>query len=86
MISVSILYFASFREKLNCKQETLELDEHIKTIADLKHYLARRQHAWHDIFHHDNAVLASINQSMAKNHSILSNNDEIAFFPPVTGG
>lgn len=86
MISVNILYFASFRERLKLDNETLELDDSIKNIDDLKQLLASRDNAWQDVFSADNNILISINQNMAKAHSLISNNDEIAFFPPVTGG
>jgi len=84
--SVTLLYFASFRERLSLEKETLELDANIKSIADLKQLLASRANSWHDIFSADKNVLVSINQNMAKAHSPIANNDEIAFFPPVTGG
>ncbi len=86
MSSVSLLYFASFRERLNLENETIELNDNIKNIADLKQLLAERNDVWHDIFNADNNVLVSINQNMAKTHSAIANSDEIAFFPPVTGG
>ena len=86
MTSVSLLYFASFRERLKLENETVEIDASIKNIADLKQLLANRENAWHDIFSAENNVLVSINQNMAKAHSPITHNDEIAFFPPVTGG
>ncbi len=86
MTTINILYFASFRETLDLDHESLELNDNIKSISDLKTLLAERQNKWLDIFNPKNVVLTSINQTMAKNHSMINNNDEIAFFPPVTGG
>jgi len=86
MTSVSLLYFASFRERLKLENEMIEIDESIKNIADLKQLLASRKNAWEDVFSADKNVLVSINQNMAKTHSPITHNDEIAFFPPVTGG
>jgi molybdopterin synthase sulfur carrier subunit len=86
MISVTVLYFASFRERLGLEKETIEISGTIKNIADLKQLLVNRQDVWEDIFGIESNVLISINQNMAKNHSVISDLDEIAFFPPVTGG
>ena len=86
MSSVHVLYFASFRERLQRDKETIELSDNIKTVSDLKQFLAQRQGVWQELFNSDNSTLIAINQSMAKNHSNLSDKDEIAFFPPVTGG
>jgi len=86
MSSVTVLYFASFRESLNLEKESIELNDDIKIISDLKQFLAHRQGEWQSVFGSDSNVLISINQNMAKNHSAISDQDEIAFFPPVTGG
>jgi len=85
-MSITVLYFASFREALNCTTEVITLDENLDTVYDLKQFLARRTGVWSDVFDQQKNVLVSINQTMAKNHSGISDNDEIAFFPPVTGG
>ena len=82
MISVTVLYFASFRERLGLEKETIEIWGTIKNIADLKQLLVNRQDVWEDIFGIESNVLISINQNMAKNHSVISDLDEIAFSPP----
>ena len=81
-----ILYFASLREALNRDKEQIDLPDAIKTIADLKQFLATRGEAWQAAFNADASLLASVNQQMASDESAISNADEIAFFPPVTGG
>ncbi len=85
-MNINILYFASFREALNCEKEVIKLEDGLNDISDLKQFLAKRQGAWSDIFNEQKKILVSINQTMAKNHSHISAEDEIAFFPPVTGG
>jgi len=85
-MNITVLYFASFREALDCEKEVITLDESLNTINDLKQLLAKRQGAWFDVFSEQKNVLIAINQNMAKNHSAISAEDEIAFFPPVTGG
>jgi sulfur-carrier protein len=48
-------------------------------------YLSERGPLWEELIHSNNCLVA-VNQTMATRATLLSNNDEIAFFPPVTGG
>lgn len=86
MKSIKILYFASFRESLGLDFETLQLDDDVKTIVNLRALLESRKGAWGQIFNDKANVLVSINQNMTNDQAELSDQDEIAFFPPVTGG
>lgn len=80
-----VLYFASLREKLGSSREQLPLPDAI-TVAQLKSLLAGRGGAWSEIFTDSKAVLVAINQQMANDDSPIQGADEVAFFPPVTGG
>lgn len=99
---VKVLYFASFAEKLQCREEMCSLLElraqklitekqakdttEIKmTIDDLKHYLGSRGQEWQTVFSMP-SVLVAVNLVRVKNDFVLSVGDEVAFFPPVTGG
>jgi molybdopterin synthase sulfur carrier subunit len=81
-----LLYFASLREALDKDSEQLSLPEDINTVTQLKDYLATRGARWQAAFTADTALLVSVNQQMAQADSSISDADEIAFFPPVTGG
>ncbi|MBC8508854.1 MAG: molybdopterin converting factor subunit 1 [Chloroflexi bacterium] len=81
-----LLYFASLRERLDCEQEQLDLPQEVVTVADLKSLLAVRDSRWNEAFSSDSRLLVSVNQQMANAQSAIKNDDEIAFFPPVTGG
>jgi sulfur-carrier protein len=81
-----ILYFASLREALEKDQEKIVLDDGIKTVADLKQTLIARGGQWQQAFTQSQALLVSVNQQMANDDSAIQDADEIAFFPPVTGG
>ena len=81
-----LLYFASLREALNSDAEQLSLPADISTVAQLKDYLAARGEPWMTAFTADAALLVSVNQQMAQADSHIRDDDEIAFFPPVTGG
>jgi sulfur-carrier protein len=83
---VDILYFASLREALDTAQEKLELNSQIQCVADLKHLLIERGGRWQQAFTQQQSLLVSVNQQMADDDTAISDQDEIAFFPPVTGG
>ncbi len=81
-----LLYFASLRERLGAAKEQLTLPENVQCIGDLKNYLSSRGGIWADTFTDNTEVLVSVNQQMVDNQSSIQDDDEIAFFPPVTGG
>ncbi len=83
---VEVLYFASLREELGTDRERLAPDACPDTIGQLREQLASRGGAWHEAFTRQAGVLASINQEMADDAAALKDGDEVAFFPPVTGG
>ena len=85
-MKINLLYFASLKETLNCDQEILELDKDIDTIQDLKTFLVKRGGVWKSSFLANNALLASVNHQMANEQTSIHDQDEVAFFPPVTGG
>lgn len=84
---ITVLYFARFREKLGCDRETLELPEvPAFTVQSLLDRLASRGGAWQELLGCERGVLAAVNQQMATRESRLHDGDEVALFPPVTGG
>ncbi len=82
----NLLYFASLRETLDSANEQLDLPGDVTTISALKNLLAKRGALWKSSFSNDTSLLVSVNQQMANDQSEITNTDEIAFFPPVTGG
>ena len=81
---IRILYFASLRERLGSADETLR--EHPQTLAELRSQLAARGGVWGEVFAGGQRVLAAVNQEMAADSQVLQADDEVGFFPPVTGG
>ena len=81
-----ILYFASLAETLGMKSEQIELAEDCKTVADLVQLLIARGEPFADVFGGNTRILVAINQEMSEPAADITNVDEIAFFPPVTGG
>jgi sulfur-carrier protein len=83
---VKILYFASLRERMGRTGEDLALPPGAATVADLITHLTARDPAGSAAFAHPGLVRAAVNQEFAPPSAPISDGDEIAFFPPVTGG
>ncbi len=81
-----ILYFARLAESLDMKSEELDLSANCKTVTDLVALLRARGEPFDSEFNGETRLLVAINQEMSEPTAEISNTDEIAFFPPVTGG
>jgi len=81
-----ILYFASLAETLGTKMEQIELPSECRTVVDLVDSLRARGEPFSSAFDGSTRVLVAINQEMSDPAAAIADGDEIAFFPPVTGG
>jgi molybdopterin synthase sulfur carrier subunit len=81
-----ILYFGALKEQLGISEETVDLTNDIKTVQDLAVFLKKRGGAFEHAFESSIFIRAAVNQTHAKFDAPITNKDEIAFFPPVTGG
>jgi molybdopterin synthase sulfur carrier subunit len=81
-----ILYFAGLAETLGRKSEVIELPETCSTADDLVTLLLSRGEPFAGAFDGQTRLLIAINQEMSEPGAVIKNSDEIAFFPPVTGG
>ena len=85
-VTVTILYFARLREALGQSSERLELPVTISSVSALRDHLRARGGAWAAELAAAKPVRVAVNQDMAKPGLLLADGDEVAFFPPVTGG
>ena len=83
---VRILYFARLREAFGRAGEELVLPEGVRDVAALANFLRQRGGTWAAELAAGNAVRVAVSQEMAQVHTAIHQGDEIAFFPPVTGG
>lgn len=83
---ITILYFARLRETLGRGSEQIALPATVRNLEGLRAMLVARGGAWRDELAPDKPVRAAVNQAMAVGDMPLADGDEIAFFPPVTGG
>ncbi|WP_077530168.1 molybdopterin converting factor subunit 1 [Vreelandella utahensis] len=82
--SIAIRFFASLRERLGTGEERLPA-EGIACVRDLREQLRQRSDEWAELLS-DDWVLTAVNQTMAREETPVNPGDEVAFFPPVTGG
>jgi len=80
---INIRFFAFLRERLGTDTLDYEFTDE-KTVSDIKHKLIARGEPWTLLAEQD--VLIALNQTLTSESSTVSDGDEIAFFPPVTGG
>lgn len=83
MITVRLRYFAAVREALGDGER---LRTAAGTVAALRAELRARDAAHAEALDPQRAVRAAVNQAMADESATLADGDEVAFFPPVTGG
>jgi molybdopterin synthase sulfur carrier subunit len=83
---MQVLYFASIREQLGVESEEVGLIPEIASVQGLiDHLCETRDERWRNALRRPN-LLISVNQELAGLDMSLNSTDEIAFFPPVTGG
>jgi len=83
---IEILYFARLREQLGAASEALPATAELATVGDLAAFLRGRGSAWSEVLAEDETILAAVNQEIARPETPIKDGDEVAFFPPVTGG
>jgi molybdopterin synthase sulfur carrier subunit len=83
---VTVLYFASLRERLDCAREEVALPPGTPTVGSVVDGLRARDGRWSEAFAPGRSWRVAVNQSMADLATPLKPGDEVAFFPPVTGG
>lgn len=81
---IKIVFFAALREQLNCSELQLVCDN-LSTVADVKEQLATTDDIWLQVFS-SNTLLSAVNHDMVTDEQVIKSGDEVAFFPPVTGG
>jgi sulfur-carrier protein len=85
-MKIQVRYFASLREALGNSQETHALPAEVSTVGGLRAWLITKGQPHADALALSKAVRAALNQLMCDDTTSLKEGDEVAFFPPVTGG
>ena len=83
---VKIMYFARLREVLGKAEEQLAIPDGVSTVGELAAYLRTRGDDWAAELGVGKAVRVAVDLDMADVDTPVSGGQEVAFFPPVTGG
>ncbi len=81
---IKVVFFAALREQLDCSELSIS-NENIKTVADVKQQLSDKSTQWQQVLN-NSSLLAAVNHDMVDGSHTVIAGDEVAFFPPVTGG
>jgi sulfur-carrier protein len=82
---VKVIFFASLRENLGTAELQVAVPEPASVAALVTQLVAVYGDHWALELNRDN-VLVAVNQALAERHQVIVAGDEVAFFPPVTGG
>ena len=83
---MKILYFSWIREAVGKSEEDLIMPEKVNTVLGLVTWLKQQDTGYRVAFADDAVVRVAVNQEYVSLDCVISDSDEIAFFPPVTGG
>jgi molybdopterin synthase sulfur carrier subunit len=83
---IELRYFARLREVLGMDAESIALPSGVRDVAGLTAHLRSRGEIWGRELAPERAFRVAVNQDMAAPATTLKDGDEIAYFPPVTGG
>jgi len=85
-MKLQLRFFASLREGLGVSEESISTPPEVKTIADLRLLLIGRGNPWSEVLASNKVIRCALNQEMVQASTLLEEDAEVAFFPPVTGG
>ena len=83
---MQILYFAWLRQKIGVAEEEVTPPAEVRDVAGLRDWLATRSPGHAAAFADAKQIRVAVNQDFATPDHPVAAGDEIAFFPPVTGG
>jgi molybdopterin synthase sulfur carrier subunit len=84
--ALTLVYLARLREAFGTAGERVEPPVEVATVAALRAWLATRGGAWAAELAPGRAVRIAVNHDLADPDTPIRPGDEVALFPPVTGG
>jgi len=85
-MKVRVLFFAGLREQLGTPGEEIDLPVGVTTVGGLRGYLSEKGNSWKSALSEGKLIRMAVNQDMVQQTAAIKAGDEVAFFPPVTGG
>ncbi|NVK24090.1 MAG: molybdopterin converting factor subunit 1 [Gammaproteobacteria bacterium] len=84
-MNIQVKFFAQLKEKLGCGELTLSFPSESVTVSEVKSALSSKGSVWQKSLA-DGHVLMAVNHDLVVESFSVEDGDEVAFFPPVTGG
>lgn len=81
-----LLYFAAIKERMGVSEEHVEPPPNVATVGALIDFLQARDEVGRAAFSNPSIIRAAVNLDFADPDTKVDDGDEVAFFPPVTGG
>lgn len=85
-MQITLKFFAAVREALGVSEERVTLPDHVATVGAVREFLRTRDGAWSEALSSAKPLRTAFNHVMCGPDTAISDNGEVAFFPPVTGG
>ena len=83
---MKLLYFAWLRARIGCAEEEVELPPQVREVAGLLDWLKSRGGGYAEVLRDPSVIRVAVNREYVGNDHLLREGDEVAIFPPVTGG
>tara|TARA_B100000579_G_C22649666_1_gene765564 strand:- start:413 stop:664 length:252 start_codon:yes stop_codon:yes gene_type:complete len=83
---MQIKYFSWVKEQIGVDAENITLNDNIETIIDLINHLKKKNEKYNRAFKDISIIRCAVNMEVTNLDEKINDNDEIAFFPPMTGG
>ena len=86
-MKINILFFAGIREMFGFHEKSIEIEDSKNSPEKLLKFLSEKdQGSWVKLLNSKDSVRVAINQEVSDWSDSLKDGDELAFFPPITGG
>jgi len=83
---MQIKYFSWIKDQIGLESENITITEKINSVNDLINYLKNKNEQYEKAFEDISVIRCAVNMEVTNLDKKISDNDEIAFFPPMTGG
>lgn len=83
---MKLLYFAWLRARIGCAEEEVDLPPQVREVAGLLDWLKSRGGGYAEALRDSSVIRVAVNREYVGNDHLLREGDEVAIFPPVTGG
>ena len=85
-MDINICYFAWCKEKVGRATETVSVPDDTNNVGGLIEHLLAKGEPYTEVFSEIDFIRVAVNQEHVGADALIKQNDEVAFFPPVTGG